>query len=262
QRIEALEADDIDALPDPVFARALAASVCRALRIDPKPVLSKLPGAPRPGVGETQRAMSASFHTGVQRSNGSMVSRSVLTVVGLLLVGAAALFFLPQSWLDELAHKVDGVLARGADTGKTEALMPPAEAPGVPAVAVEPVVPQPAASAVGAPAPLPAGPQVAGVPAAAAGAVANAVATPAAAPAQLLSFNARSETWVSVTEAGGKQLLQRNLAAGESIGLAGTPPLSVVVGRASGVEVQVRGKPFDLAPLTRAGGVARFEVKP
>ena len=32
QKLEALEADDIDALPDPVFARALAASVCRALR--------------------------------------------------------------------------------------------------------------------------------------------------------------------------------------------------------------------------------------
>ena len=44
--------------------------------------------------------------------------------------------------------------------------------------------------------------------------------------------------------------------------LTGTLPLSVVVGRAVGVDVQVRGKPFDLAPLTRADNVARFEVKP
>ncbi len=44
-KLVALEADDIESLPDPVFARALAASVCRALRIDPAPVLAKLPGA-------------------------------------------------------------------------------------------------------------------------------------------------------------------------------------------------------------------------
>ena len=34
RKLAALEADDIEALPDAVFARALAASVCRALRID------------------------------------------------------------------------------------------------------------------------------------------------------------------------------------------------------------------------------------
>jgi cytoskeleton protein RodZ len=35
-----------------------------------------------------------------------------------------------------------------------------------------------------------------------------------------------------------------------------------VVGRAAGVDVQVRGKALDLAPLTRGGTVARFEIKP
>ncbi|WP_431272967.1 DUF4115 domain-containing protein [Variovorax ureilyticus] len=57
-------------------------------------------------------------------------------------------------------------------------------------------------------------------------------------------------------------MLHRTVKAGETVGLTGTLPLSVVVGRAAGVQVQVRGKPFDLAPLARSGGVARFEVKP
>ena len=39
-------------------------------------------------------------------------------------------------------------------------------------------------------------------------------------------------------------------------------PLSVVVGRASSVDVQVHGQPYDLKPVTKNGGVARFEVKP
>ena len=73
---------------------------------------------------------------------------------------------------------------------------------------------------------------------------------------------AREDSWVSINEAGGKQLLHRTVKAGETVGLAGTSPLTVVIGRASSVEVQVRGKPLDLKPFTRAGGVARFEVKP
>ncbi|HEY2254221.1 MAG TPA: DUF4115 domain-containing protein, partial [Variovorax sp.] len=83
----------------------------------------------------------------------------------------------------------------------------------------------------------------------------------AAASKDMIVIVARDETWVTVTEAGGKHLLNRTVKAGETVGLSGNLPLSVVVGRASGVDVQVRGKPFDLTPLARSGGVARFEVK-
>ncbi|WP_281081251.1 DUF4115 domain-containing protein [Variovorax paradoxus] len=72
---------------------------------------------------------------------------------------------------------------------------------------------------------------------------------------------AREECWITVTDSAGKQLLRRSLLAGETVGLSGALPLSVVVGRASSVDVQVLGKPFDLKPFTRNGGVARFEVK-
>jgi len=65
-----------------------------------------------------------------------------------------------------------------------------------------------------------------------------------------------------VTEAGGKQLIRRTVKPGETVGLTGALPLSVVIGRASAVDVRVRGKPYDLTPLARSGGVARFEVKP
>jgi len=254
QKIEALEADDIDALPDPVFARALAASVCRALRIDPRPVLEKLPGAPRPGIGGSQRVMSASFHTGVQRSGASAVSKAMLTIVALLLIGAAALFWLPQSLLDRLSTTVDHVLSRG------QAVNPPAEPPSAPVVAVEPMQ-----------AGIPSGPQANGTApatgvqdATSAAAAAAPVAAPPvpAPPTDLLFFSARTDSWVSVTEANGKQLLHRTVTAGEKVGVTGTPPINVTVGRASGVDVQVRGKPFELGPVTKGGGVARFEVKP
>ncbi|OUL98207.1 helix-turn-helix domain-containing protein [Variovorax sp. JS1663] len=248
QKLAALEADDIEALPDPVFARALAASVCRALRIDPAPVLAKLPGAQPAGLAEADRTMSKALPSQARSGNpAGRPSRPLLTVVVLLLVGAAALFWLPQSLFDRLGEVFARITAPGesTDTQPASAVAPSSPAGHV----VEPV--QPAAAPAAAPAPAAPAP------------VAQAVATPpAAAASDLIVFVAREESWVTVNEAGGKSLLRRTVQAGETVGLTGTPPLSVVVGRASGIDVQVRGKPFDLKPLTRAGGVARFEVKP
>ena len=51
-----------------------------------------------------------------------------------------------------------------------------------------------------------------------------------------------------------------SVSAGEVVSIAGPAPLAVVVGRADMTEVLVRGKAFDLAPVSREN-VARFEVK-
>lgn len=45
RKLEWLEADRYDQLPDAVFTRALALTVCRALKIDSAPVLALLPAA-------------------------------------------------------------------------------------------------------------------------------------------------------------------------------------------------------------------------
>jgi cytoskeleton protein RodZ len=42
-KLEALEADRLDELPDAMFARALTLAVCRQLKVDPAPVLALLP---------------------------------------------------------------------------------------------------------------------------------------------------------------------------------------------------------------------------
>ena len=54
-KLQALENGDLAALPDMVFARALASSVCRSLKIDPAPVLALLPRvAPGSLAGQTE----------------------------------------------------------------------------------------------------------------------------------------------------------------------------------------------------------------
>jgi len=265
QKLAALENDDIEALPDAVFARALAASVCRALRIDPAPVLAKLPGAQRPGLADADRTISKSLRSGAPRSGGNgsnwLPSRALLAVVLLLLIGAAVLFWLPQSAFDRIgatfAHlggrdESAAAPVEAADHAPAAA-QAGTQADSSPTAAVpvaSPATPAAASTAVGAaPATQPAAPVVAADPPA------------AAASNDLIVFVAKDESWVTVTEAGGKQLIRRTLKAGETVGLSGNLPLSVVIGRASAVDVQVRGKPFDLTPLARSGGVARFEVK-
>lgn len=268
QKLIALEADDIAALPDPVFARALASSVCRALRIDPGPVLAKLPGAQRAALAESDRTLKGGVVSGKPRWSGSraggLPSRALLTVVGLLLVGAAVLFWLPQSVFDQIGASVSRWTSRGGEAESASAPVA-APAPGQPAMVVENTAVSPAAPASSAAPAAAAGaaPGAAGaqpVPGANTAAVAATSSSPAAAPGQPLVFVAREECWITVTEAGGKVLLKRSLQAGETVGLSGTLPLSVVVGRATAVDVQVHGKPFDLKAFTRGGSVARFQV--
>ena len=259
QKLQALEDDDIDSLPDPAFARALAASVARALKIDPVKVLAKMPGSPRAALADADRTISSSFRSGAPRSGrGSnlLPSRALLAVVALLLIGAAALFWLPQSALDQVSSAFARITSRStAETpAETESAPVSASAPGT---VVEPAMPaavQPATAATTAPV---------GSPGAQVGAVGSATVTTAAVAAgsDILVFVARADSWVTVTEGDGKQLLRRTVQTGETVSVTGGLPLTVVVGRASGIDVKVRGKAFDLGPVTKGGGVARFEVK-
>ena len=275
QKLMALEADDIGSLPDPVFARALASSVCRALRIDPAPVLAKLPGAQRAPLATADRTLKGKVVSGTPRWNGGrssgLPSRPLLMVVALLLLGAAVLFWLPQSVFDKVGAAVSRWTTRSEGDASSVAGAPAAApAPGGPGVVVEnaPVTPvAPATPATPATSATAAAPAAGTAPSAALPATGTSTAAASAAPTsataggnQPLVFIAREECWITVTEAGGKQLLRRSLKAGETVGLSGALPLSVVVGRASAVDVQVRGKPYDLKPVTRGGGVARFEV--
>ncbi|QNK66754.1 helix-turn-helix domain-containing protein [Variovorax sp. PAMC26660] len=263
QKLLALEADDIASLPDPVFARALASSVCRALRIDPAPVLAKLPSTHKVSLAVADRTIKTNITSGTPRWNNSsrssgLPSRALLTVVVLLLVGAGALFWLPQSVFDQIGASVSRLTARGeSDAGSTTEPSANGQSSGASGVVAE-TVPAQAVAPNG-----PAGDAPAAASANAATTPAPAVAASAApveSSSQQLVFVAREECWITVTEAGGKQLLRRSLKAGETVGLSGTLPLSVVIGRASAVDVQVRGKAYDLKPVTRGGGVARFEV--
>ena len=285
-KLEALEADNYAALPDTVFVRALASSVCRTLKVDPAHILSLLPQSQSPRLSTDSAGLNAPVKANVGKSSSSSASfssgsgtrsRSVSLVVLALLVGAVVVFFLPRQ-PGGLSLLSSGPAAQSSDAVAGAAQ--PAAA-GASASVVENVAVDTASPAV-APAPLPAplapsqtaAAQPAAPTAAATGAAPPATATAtAAAPvatasdpaagaaaAGTLVLRARNQSWVQVKDASGAVVLQRNLAAEESVAVNAPAPLAVVVGRADVTEVFVRGKPFDLTGVSREN-VARFEVK-
>lgn len=259
KQIEALEADRWDLLPDAVFARALAASVCRNLKVDAAPVLARLPQT-APRLSPRGEGLNQPFKAPQHRTTpdvGAYLSRPLVLGVLALLLGALVLVLMPKP--QETPAGAAPAATEQVETAPAPAAAP-ASAPAQGGLVTELVAP----SGPFAPAPLApsaAAPAVSPVPAPVAATPAEAPA-PQAAPAAdgLLSFSASADSWIKVSDARGAVVLSRLLKAGESAAASGALPLSVVVGRADATRVRVRGQPMDLAPITREN-VARFEVK-
>ena len=275
-KLEALEADNYAVLPDTVFVRALASSVCRTLKIDAAPILSLLPQSQSPRLSVDSAGINAPVKGSAGKSSASSSasfagsgsgSRSLVLVVLALLVGAVVLFYVPR-------HSAPSDAADPAPVAVPDALPANTSEPAPPVLAAPSATERPAdpsasaapAAAVAASSPVPATPSVAASPspaAAASGATTSNVSAAdgaADATAGPLVLRARSASWVQVRDANGALALQRNLAAGETVSVSAPTPLAVIVGRADATEVTVRGKPFDLTAVAREN-VARFEVK-
>lgn len=245
QKLEALENDRLDLLPDVTFARGLASAICRAFGTDPAPVLERMPVS-APGLRPAGQSLNQPFRRTGDRPApvlASTFSKPLLIAVVGLLLGAAALYFLPTLPIQLGAPPATVPAGDGTVRESVEpAVAPPAE-PLAPAempagaASAEQVVPQPA----------PAAP-------------ASAAAAATAVGDDLIHFAAKAETWLTVRDAAGKQLINRALAAGEALGLSGEVPLSVTIGRKDAVDVTVRGEPFDHRSLSKTT-VSRFQIK-
>ncbi|OGB34183.1 MAG: hypothetical protein A3F78_20450 [Burkholderiales bacterium RIFCSPLOWO2_12_FULL_61_40] len=271
KKLEALESDQLDLLLDVVFARALASSMCRALKIDPTPVLEKLPQNSLPKLHSIEQGINAPFRVPGQRSGLSVpafLAKPGVLLVMVLLLGVLTLAVFPDIQIRGQSSEVD----------RNTAAEP---AVSVPEVVATPALVLPQTVAVE-PAPaVPAGPVRSVVPAVQGsnGLVADVVKTPqivsdavgksdgrgvsseaGSVLQKVLLFKAKAPSWLEVTDANGIVQIRRTLSAGESVGVTGALPLSVVIGRADAVEVEVRGKAFSLANIAR-DNVARFEVK-
>lgn len=267
-KLEALEADNYAAFPDTVFMRALASSICRSLGLDAQPVLDQLPRNAPPGLNPQRTHLNAPIKERAGKSGGGMaasnsgVSSKAIAAVAVLLIGAAAVYFLPSGILDrdDSAESAPATVSQPIDATAVQTPAAPAaiDTPAAAALPAEPAGIAPAAAPVAA-APA-AAPVAAETPAPVAGTPAAAVA-PQLPGQEALVFNASAPSWVQVKDARGTVVLSKNLTAGESAQVSAQLPVQVIVGRVAVTTLQVRGQPFDLATVAQGKDVARFEVK-
>lgn len=253
RKLEALENDRFDELPDATFTRALAQTVCRTLKIDPAPVLALLPRAPGHRLEHVGEGINAPFRERPgQAPTGdywSMLGRPAVWGPLLLVLLAAAVYFLPPGVLSLPGGSPASAPAPAA------APAPVVAATTLPSSTSAPPAPEPPASAV-----IETVHSAPPVPLAAPEPAASAAPAETRSPAGVLQLRASAESWVQVVDAHGQMLLSRSLQPGETVGLDGVMPLKLTIGNAGATQVTLRGTPFELAGYTR-DNVARLELK-
>jgi cytoskeleton protein RodZ len=268
RKLDALEHDRYDELPDIAFTRALAQTICRTLKIDAAPVLALLPHADPAALDHVGGSLNTPFRERPSRDDpGGLATAAIRPMVwagAALMVAALVLYLLPNGlWPAAPANPplattvpVAPLPAPGASEPAAAEAINGAEPAAT--IVTTPVVPF-AAAASAAPAPA----AVASVPAAAAPVVAQSpTAAPASAPASasLLQLRADQASWIEARDARGQVLVSRVVQPGESVGVDGAMPIKLTIGNARATQVSLRGQPVDLGAATR-DNVARLEVQ-
>jgi cytoskeleton protein RodZ len=260
RKLDALENDRWNELPDATFTRALAQTVCRTLKIDARPVLDLLPPPGAVALEPASSTLNMPFQDRPGRDDGGFAGAAVRPMIwaaALLMLAAVAVYFVPDSVWSSGARQAPAPAgpASAAAPVPAAAVAPAIEPAGVAEAASGPAsqalvaAPQPASAS----APLPSrGETVFSAP--------PPTSTDAAAPTGIVQLRTSEASWVEVRDATGQVLLSRTVLPGEGVGLDGKPPLRVTIGNAAVTQLGFRGKPVDLAAHTR-DNVVRIELQ-
>jgi len=267
KKLELLEADRFDALPDATFTRALAQTVCRALKIDPAPILKLLPPPLGHRLEHVGNGLNAPFRERpgslVQRDGSSVTLSPVFWVSALLLIAAVGIYFAPAGFFSVSYWRVKAPPAAAAmsDARGAGEAAPAAASAGASAAAAQLAATPSSADALPVPAESPLATPTGALPATdAAALVGPAAADLGGAGPGVIQLHTTAPSWIEVTDGGGRSLVARVVPPGETIDLEGAAPFRVRIGNASGTKMSYRGQPLELAAYTR-DNVARLELK-
>ena len=247
RKLELLESDQFDQLPDATFTRALAQTVCRTLKIDAAAILALLP----PPNGHRLEQVAEGLNTPFHERPGHLVPKEwaslgspVVWIVGVIAVMTLAVYVVPGEWLEYPSAVVSRPRPANTELAPAAVLLTAAAAPTPASAALTASLnaPSPAAAAASEP-------------------VADVApdAVTAAAASGVLQFRTTAQSWIEVTDARGQSLISRVLQPGENVGLDGVPPLKVRIGNVSGTQVTFKGQPVELAKSR--DNLARLELK-
>lgn len=248
RKLESLEADRFDELPDATFVKALALAVCRALKADPSAVMAAyaardLAADPFKAAG---RGIDAPMRSSV-RGRVIPMDRSRKLFAARWWLVAALLLALVLAGVWWMTGAVGGPGPASSSTS-----------PGVDAQVVASSSPVTASAAETGVALAPSSEQAPGMSVPEAAAVTAPVESAAPEEASL-SVMTTADSWVEVVDASRRVVWSQVVPEGESIELSAVPPLQVVVGNARATRLQVDGQPVNLTAHVR-GNVARLQI--
>ena len=266
--VEALEQGDPSKLPAPIFVRGYLRGYARLVDVREDEVLdiyrAQAPQEPTPRpIGMARAPMRPAFRA------SSFPWRSLFGVILLVMLAALAFEFGPRLIAQLMPQQTPGETGAGSDL---ELALPGADegVPGEPTTAVPLPLPEPDPVPVDERQPvMPAEPEpelpgdtdfsgvvpTETVPQSLAPAPA-----PAPPPGEVqVEFRFADDSWVEVRDASRNRLLFGLLRKGDARSVTGVAPISVLLGNAAAVEVQVGGEAFDHARYSR-DNVARFRI--
>jgi cytoskeleton protein RodZ len=233
RKLELLESDRFDELHDATSVRALAQSVCRALRIDAAPVMALLPQGQSMGLEHINQGLNTPFRerpASALPMDWTMLAKPIVWAPVLIALAAAALYWFPSDLFGP-----SRVSSRPVPVAEPVAAAAAASAP--PATVVETVYSAP---------PQPESP--------------GSSAPPVATVNGLLQLRTTAQSWVEVQDGRGQMLLSRMIQPGETVGLDGPLPMRVKIGNSAGTQLMFRGELVELTPFSREN-VAKLELK-
>lgn len=283
QKVQAIEAGDVAALPDLTFAKGLMRAYARMLHIDIDALLARFhakaaPPAPEVAIRRTG-SLNESFHERRPFSTGSSSgSRGrwvwLALVIVVLAFGAVFGYDHAREWLEARQQQTPGNVTEGqgevapgetagGEPGTVTAVLPQlggadsatTEGASAPDAAASSALAMPLAPLAGLP---PADPAT--QPVAPASAPAAAAAEPAASGSGEIALRFSAETWYEIRDNSGKVILGGTARAGEEVRGGGNAPYKVVIGNVKGVQSMTRdGQPVNLAAANR-NNVARLTL--
>lgn len=242
RQIEAMEAGRFEDLPAGTFARGMARSYARLVKVDPAPLLAQIASRTLPP--DTSHAVALQptipITDSARRTNVIYAGLSV----ALLVVIAGVVF----EWQREQGKAEEMTFV------SPSAALAPATPAGPAGIAVTP-----STTPLESP-PPPADPVAKPEPQAAPSSSVPAVKEPARADgSRALRLRFDRDAWVQVRGRGGKLLLSELNRAGTERVVEGTPPFDLVIGNAQHVRLTYGDRPVDLTPHVKVE-VARFTL--
>ena len=265
RQVEALEANDWSGLPKTII-RGFVRNYARFIGLDVASLMATLDGMALPQGPElnvqTGSPVSMPKEGGADRKDYARVFSGLV----VLLLAILAYYLVPaEAWRTTMSSIKEMVQT---DRKKIEPAADPDKDVGAESSSVE-VVPSPVSTPVPVPAPTsvvdsPESPvvQQASQPVSAplSQELAEPVAVAARASGNALVFAFSEPSWVEVRDRTGQVIFSQLSQAGSTREVNGQPPFSLVVGNASHVNLQYRGKPVDLSKRSK-DDVARLTLE-